>query len=407
MATTVAIRWRHEDRFCYNVAVQTDVEADAPAGFRWDRMSAAVALGYCVLVAALSIGSVLGELRQQFHLSGFVAALHGSTFGFGLLLAGRFGVAFVDRIGRRAALVLSAAAMIAGIVLFCLGPAWPVTLFGAGLGGLGGALLVMVMPGLVSDHYGEHRAAAFAALNGVPGLAGVAFGLSVGLALGLGRSWRLPYLVLTALFAGALAIVAWPVSMPESTRHGRFTLAHFRNRDVLTPWLFIVNAVLTEFTVGIWATTYLKEVGHASGGLAAAAGGSFGVAMFVSRLVMPRVMAITRSATVPLSFLVVGLGALIMCLAPGIALKTVGVVTVGFGGGPLYPLTVDRLYARAEGAVDSISLGAICALASGVAIVIGPLATGLLADAFTLRWAILVVPILATIGAFTQRHAHR
>jgi MFS family permease len=370
-------------------------------------MSAAVALGYCVLVAALSIGSVLGELRQQFDLSGFVAALHGSTFGFGLLLAGCFGVAFVDRVGRRNALALSAATMIAGVAAFCLGPSWPVTLFGAALGGVGGALLVMVMPGLVSDHYGEHRAAAFAALNGVPGLAGVAFGLSVGLALGLGRSWRLPYLVLTSLFAGALAIVAWPVPLPETTRHGRFTLAHFRKRDVFVPWLYMVNAVVTEFTVGIWATTYLKEVGHASGALAAAAGGSFGVAMFVSRLVMPRVMARTGTATVPLGFAVVGAGAAIMCFAPGLALKTLGVITVGFGGGPLYPLAVDRLYARAEGAVDSISLGAICALASGVAVVIGPLATGLLADAFTLRWAILVVPVLAAIGAVTQRHAHR
>jgi MFS family permease len=406
MHLTVATRWRRGGRFCYNVAVQTDLEADAPAGFRWDRMSAAVALGYCVLVAALSIGSVLGELRQQFHLSGFVAALHGSTFGFGLLLAGCFGVGFVDRVGRRSALALSAGTMIVGIASFCLGPSWPVTLFGAALGGLGGALLVMVMPGLVSDHYGEHRAAAFAALNGVPGLAGVAFGLSVGLALGFGWSWRLPYLILTSLFAGALAIVAWPVPLPETTRHGRFTLAHFRNRDVFVPWLYMVNAVLTEFTVGIWATTYLKEVGRASGGMAAAAGGSFGVAMFVSRLVMPRVMAVTGSATVPLGFLVVGAGALLMCFGPGLAVETLGVVAVGFGGGPLYPLTVDRLYARAEGAVDSISLGAICALASGVAVVLGPLATGVLADAFTLRWAILVVPVLACIGAITQRHAH-
>jgi MFS family permease len=140
--------------------------------------------------------------------------------------------------------------------------------------------------------------------------------------------------------------------------------------------------------------------------MAAAAGGSFGVAMFVSRLVMPRVMAVTGSATVPLGFLVVGAGALLMCFGPGLAVKTLGVVAVGFGGGPLYPLTVDRLYARAEGAVDSISLGAICALASGVAVVLGPLATGVLADAFTLRWAILVVPVLACIGAITQRHAH-
>ena len=52
----------------------------APARFRWDRLTYASALGYCMLVAALSVGVVLGELRDQFHLDGVIAALHASTF---------------------------------------------------------------------------------------------------------------------------------------------------------------------------------------------------------------------------------------------------------------------------------------------------------------------------------------
>ena len=61
-----------------------------------------------MLVAGLSVGVVLGEIRAEFELNGVIAALHGSTFGIGLLAAGVWGVPLVDRIGRRSALLLSA-----------------------------------------------------------------------------------------------------------------------------------------------------------------------------------------------------------------------------------------------------------------------------------------------------------
>jgi predicted MFS family arabinose efflux permease len=371
--------------------------------FRWDRLTYSSALGYALLVGGLSVGVVLGELRQQFDLSGVIAALHGSTFGFASLAAGIWGVHIVDRLGRRQSLLASAAAITCGITMFCLGPAWPVTLAGTALAGMGGALLVMVMPGLISDHHGEHRATAFAAVNGAPGLAGVAFSLVIGAALALHWSWRPPYLILTAVIVLTLTAVAWPVAVPESTRHGDFTLAHLRDRDVFIPWLHIINAVVSEFAVGVWATTYLKEVGHASGGLAAALAGVFGVMMFASRLVMPTVVRIFGDATVAVGFITVGIGALVMFSGPGLAPRVAGLVIVGFGGAPLYPLTVDRLYASAEHKIDSISLGAICILASGIAVTLGPLAMGVLSDAVGLRSALLMVPVVCGIGAITQR----
>ena len=291
---------------------------------RWDRLTYASALGYALLVGALSVGVVLGELREQFDLSGVIASLHGSTFGFGLLAAGLWGVRVVDRLGRRRSLAMSAAAITGGITLFCTGPAWPITLTGTALAGLGGALLVMVMPGLISDHHGEHRAAAFAAVNGAPGLAGVAFSLVIGAALALQWSWRPPYLILTGVIVLALTSVAWPVAIPESPRQGAFTLAHFRDRDVFVPWLHIVNAVVCEFAIGIWAATYLKEVGNASGGLASAMAGVFGVSMFLSRLVLPTVMRYLGDATITISFMVLAVGALMMCFAPGLLPRVVG-----------------------------------------------------------------------------------
>jgi MFS family permease len=356
-----------------------------------------------MLVAALGVGVVLGELRQQFHINGVVAALHGSTFGIGLLVAGVWGVRLVDRVGRRSVLRGAVAAISVGIVLFCLGPSWPITLLGTAFSGAGAALLVMVMPGLISDHHGEHRATAFAAVNAVPGGAGLTFSLIIGATLSAGGSWRPPYLIITGVFLMMLAVVALPVAVPEGARDGGFSLAPIAQPEVLVPWLHIVNAVLTEFSVGIWAVTYLHEVGKASAGSAAVFASVFGVMMFVSRLLLPRLIAVFGEATVSISFIVIGAGAAVMCFAPGIAAKTAGLTIVGFGGGPLYPMTVDRFYARVGHRLDSVAMGAYCALASGVAVTLGPLALGVVADRFTLRWAILVVPVLAALGAVTQR----
>ena len=377
--------------------------------FRWDRLTYASALGYALLVGGLSVGVVLGELRQQFHLSGVIAALHGSTFGFASITAGLFGVRVVDRLGRRGSLATSAVTIATGITMFCLGPAWPITLTGTALAGLGGALLVMVMPALISDHHGPHRAEAFAAVNGAPGLAGVTFSLVVGAALALHWSWRPPYLIITGIIVIVLTAVAWPVSVPETPRQGAFTLSHLRDRDVFVPWLHIVNAVFSEFAVGVWAATYLKEVGHASGGQAAALAGVFGVMMFLSRLVLPTTMRYLGDATIAVSFMVLAVGAMVMCFAPGLLPRVGGLLLVGFGGAPLYPLTVDRLYASAEHRIDSISLGAICILASGTAVTLGPLTLGVLADRVGLRLALLIVPVVGVLGAITQRparHAH-
>lgn len=378
-------------------------EAVVPTRFRWDRLTEASALACCLLVAGLSVGIVLPELRDQFQVNSVVIALHGSTFGIGLLVMGTVGVHLIDRIGRTRAFALSAMGMVGGVVLLCVGPVWPVTLFGTVLSGLGGALLNMLMPGVINDHHGEHRAIAFAAVNAVPAVAGVAFSLLVGAALGADMSWRVPYLGVTAVFTIAFVIVARPVRPPAAVRSGSFSLVHMRRREVLVPMLFMVNGALAEFPIGIWAVTYLRDVGNASSGLAPIMAIPFAVAMFTSRIVLPRVLARFGQWSLPLGFVLAAVGATAMFTVPRLAVITCGLAVVGFGGGLLYPLTVDRFYSQAGHVLDSVSLGAYAALASGVAITVGPLGLGVLAELVGLRWAIVVVPALGLLGAITQR----
>lgn len=378
-------------------------EAAAPTTFRWDRLTASSALAYCLLVACLSVGIVLPELRDEFHISGVLAALHGSTFGLGLIGVGIWGVRLLDAVGRRTAFAISTTSMVVGVTLFCVGPAWPITLLGTAISGSGAALLNMVTPGMINDHHGEHRAAAFSAVNAIPPMAGVAFSLLVGAALQRGWSWRPPYLALTAVFAIAFFTIARRVRPPEGVRVGTFTLRHLTRRTVTVQFLFMLNGTLAEFTVGIWGVSYLKDVGGASSGMAPILAISFGILMFVGRINLPWVLRTCGERSVSIAFLLAGFGAGLMCFGPGLALKVVGLGIVGFGGGLLYPLTVDRFYETAGHVMDSVSLGAYAALASGIAVTIGPLALGVLADSVGLRRALLIAPVFALVGAVTQR----
>lgn len=376
---------------------------EAPTRFRWDRLTWSSALGYCLLVCGLSVGVVLGELRDEFGISGVVAALHGSTFGIGLLVAGLLGVRLVDRVGRRTALMTSAAMLAGGVAMFCLGPVWPVTLAGTAFSGFGGAFLAMVMPSLISDHHGEHRAEAFAAVNGAPGMAGLLFSLVIGASLAADWSWRPPYLALTAVAGLCLAVVAHPVPVPEAHRDERFSLRPLDESWVLVPWLHIVTAVVSEFSLGIWAVTYLAEVGGAGAGAAAILASGFGIGMFTIRLAIPHVLRMFGQAAVAVSFVAFAVGTLLMCFGPALWMKVAGVALGGLAGGPLYPLTVDRFYARTQHRLDSVTLGAYCSLASGAAVTLGPLVMGVIADIVSLRWAILMSTFFALVGAFTQR----
>jgi predicted MFS family arabinose efflux permease len=378
-----------------------DVTAPADTSFRWDRMTVACVLSFCVLVCGLGVGVVLGELREQLGLSGLVAAAHGSTYGVGLLVAACFGLSIVHRIGRTRTYWGSCATVVVGVLLLCVGQSWPVTLLGTAISGVSCAMLVMLMPGIVSDHHGSGMAGAFAAINGVPGLAAVVFSIVIGASLALGLSWRWPYALVTLGFAGATFVAARGAPLPSGEPARPDVRALFARRDVRRPLFDIVHAILVEFPIGVWAIVYLKEVGGASSGLAAALGAVWGVAMMGSRLAVPAMTRHLGAWTRSVGFGVAAVGSTMLWLGPGLWPRVFWLLVVGVGVGPLYPLTVEQMYRRT--AADSVSLGAVAALGAAVAIMTGPLLVGVLDDRIGLRGAILFVPVLAAIGVFTAR----
>jgi predicted MFS family arabinose efflux permease len=367
----------------------------------WDRLTITCALSFCVLVAGLSVGIVLGELRDELGISGVVAAAHGSAFGIGMLLLGAFGSGLVARLGRPRAFWGSCATVTGGILLLCVGRAWPVTLLGASLAGVACSMLVLLMPGIIADHHGDNRAAAYAAVNGAPGLAGISFSLVVGAVISSGGSWRWPYALLTLAIAAGVVVAGRRVTIPASHLPPVKVLPLFRHRDITEPWLHIIHAVLVEFSVGIWAVVYLKEVGGASSGLAAALGAIWGLFLFVTRMRLPHIVAMFGPWTRSIAFATAAVGAVVMWAGPGLWIRALGLTIVALGAGLLYPLAVDQLYERGD--ADAVTLGFVTALASGVGVTIGPLLLGVLADSVGLRHALLFVPILAVVGVYTAR----
>ena len=104
--------------------------------------------------------------------------------------------------------------------------------------------------------------------------------------------------------------------VPAGTRDGGFSLAPLRGRVVLLPWRHIVNAVLAEFTLGIWAVTYLHEVGRAASSTAAVVASVFGIMMFLARIWLPTLLRWFGARTLVVSFITTGVGATVMCIAP-------------------------------------------------------------------------------------------
>lgn len=372
----------------------TVVETESTA-FRWDRLTVASALAYCVLAVAVSVGVVLGELRQEFHMSGTVTALHGSTFGIGMLVAGSFGNQVVARVGRPRVFWGACTGVIIGVGIFCLGQVVAVTLLGAVVSGFSAAAIVMVQPGLLADHHGENRSAAFAATNAYPPLCGMTLALVIGAMISAHGSWRVAFIIFAVALLAVLLLVGRGASIPPAVLH-RVEPAWrlFSDRAVRRAWRDVAMAVMVDFPIGIWATVYLKEVGHSSAGLAPILGSVFGLSLFVSRLLIPRMAPLVGPALREWCLAATGLGALLLWVVPSLAGKVAVLAILGLTAGPVYTASVDRLYAAAPHA-DTSSLGALASLASGTAVTTSPLALGVIADIVGLRLAILIVPVIA------------
>ncbi len=370
-----------------------------------NRLMIVIGLGYCLLASTLSMPSALPEVRRTIRMSDTVTSLHGSFFGWGLVLGSLFGSGLILHLGRQRTIIAAVVAMGLGAGTFATGTTVFQTLLGAAFAGLGAAALVIVVPGLVADAFGDRRTEVFNKVNVAPGLAGFSFPLAVAGAPLIGLNWRWPTAGIPLLFLVAMIVACRPVL---GIRTGAAASSSAKARDVLRPlkdnpyvrrrFLLQVLQVTLEFSLGVWQVTYLRENVGFTRSMAplGAAAAAFGIVS--SRSLVPRLIALLGRRLEAACFGAFGAGALTLLFTRNHVLAILAIAVSSFAIGPTYTLTVERMFLRSTS--PTLITSSLSAVASGVAITIGPLLVGTLSDIFSLRTALLCLPLGAAFGMY-------
>jgi MFS family permease len=173
----------------------------------------------CMAFLLNGLGAVLAPLQVELHVSRGQVAFYPSLVAAGLVLVGLGGGQLVSRIGRSAALRLAIAGMMLGGLLIAA-PAQIATLLGALLLGLGSALLIQLVPAVLSAIQPQAPAAAIGEANGLASAASVLAPLAVATTLAAGLGWRAGYLAAPLLALAMIALPAWRLVMPDGATVG-------------------------------------------------------------------------------------------------------------------------------------------------------------------------------------------
>jgi len=346
----------------------------------------------CMAFLLNGLGAVLPPLQRELHVSRGQVAFYPSLFAVGLVVVGLGGGLLVGRIGRATALRLAIAAMILGGLLIAA-PAQVATLLGALLVGLGSALLIQLVPAILSAAQPYAPAAAIGEANGLASAASVLAPLAVAASLAVGLGWRAGYLAAPLLALAGLALPAWRLAIPDA-----HTLAadgkSGAHSPILGRWLDLVLAVSAEFCMVFWAASAFIAWDLATLSQAPALASLFLVGMATARAFSTRIIGRMpdQRALILVCIAAALAGFALFWAAPNLTFAAAGLLVTGLGVALLYPTTVSRVIAAWPHAPDRASARA--ALGSGLAIGVAPFLLAQMSDRIGLRAAFLIVPVL-------------
>lgn len=355
-------------------------------------------LGYYAFFQAAA-GPLMPFLRAELGLSYALGGLHFSAFAAGMIATGLTADRVTGRLGRRRAFWGGAAGMGAGAVLLTLGRHAAVTIGGAAIMGLFGALLLITIQASLSDRHGERRAIAFTESNVVASICATLAPLSIGGLQQAGIGWRGGLWLMLALAAGlAVALHGEPLPAPVTgpgrrRARGRLPAAYWAY------WLVIVLCVAAEWCLAFWSADFLATVAGLPQGVAATAVGLFYLAMIGGRVIGSRLAWVMPTGRLLLAALGVAvLGFPLFWLSRSAALNVAGLFVTGLGVANLYPLALSAATGAAAGQANTAS--ARISLAAGLAILTAPLLLGGVADRVGIQSAYgLVIGLLAAAAA--------
>jgi fucose permease len=343
-----------------------------------------------------ALGPALPALREQLDVSRAVVSLHTSANACGPIVIGIVGERIVRRLGRKRAFWAAAGGISVGAVVLAGGGRLEITLPGAFVLGLAGALQVALVQSTLADRHGSLAAAAQLESNALATGLGAAAPFVVAIAILAGGDWRFVFFVAALVVIPAVALTFRGVVFPRAPR-----LRHDEPRALPSRywfhWTALLMFVAVEFCVAFWATDYLASERGLSDSAAAASASVLLVGMTIGRFVGSRIARAKRPEPILLAALAVAaLGFVVFWLAGPALAAVAGLALTGVGIALLYPLTLTIAIESAAGRTDAATARA--AFAVGIAIGIAPFVLGAVADAAGLVSAFAVVPVLMTAG---------
>ena len=341
----------------------------------WPSYIAQAAIGYVIY----GLGAAGPYLRTQLDLSDAEVGLHSTALAVGLVVAGTVAAALGRRYGEAAVRGGAIAAIAVAIPVLAATPSIVATLGASLLIGLGAGTLLghvnatLGAPGGRLARLRLARANVWAMIAAFVGPVIVAAGASIGPGWWFG--------LLPAL--GLLGVVALDL---RSSRNAAAAAAGDTDRDPLPraywlAWAFLVAAISVEFSIVFWGATLVERRTNVPTPEATAIGALFLGGMFAGRLGLSVGIGagheIRRNAAAGLVLAGVGAGVAWVSTAP--ILSGFGLFLAGVGVAILYPLGVAAALAGAPGQLALA--GNRLTLASGLAILLAPLALGAIADA--------------------------
>jgi len=343
------------------------------------------------------LGAVLPPLQADLRVSRGEVAFYPSLFAVGLIVVGLVGAPLVARTGRAAALRIAIGALLAGGLLIA-SPERLVTLLGALLLGLGAALLIQLIPAVLTTTHPDAPAAAIGEANGLASAASVLAPLAVSSTLAAGFGWRIGYLAIPLLVLAAIALPIWRLPLAEARPPAADTAAAIQ-APMVGRWVDLLVAVSVEFCMVFWAASAFIAWDHASASEGAALASLFLVGMAAARLTSAKIIRRVPDPRRLVLLCTIGAGAgfVVFWSAPNLALAAAGLLLAGLGVALFYPTTVSRVVAAWPQAPDRAAARA--ALGSGLAIGGAPFLLAQISDRAGLRTAFLLVPILLLVLA--------
>jgi fucose permease len=340
------------------------------------------------------IGPAVPFLRAEFHLDYGAAALHMSAFALGQMFGGLAASVCVRRLGLRRSIWGGMLGMLAGMTGFVLAPVPALSLASILFMSFTGCVSLSCLQTSISGLAGPFRSQALMEANVAASVmsALAPFVLVAGVALGLG--WRVFWPAFALCLAAACLFGARPIAtaVPDA---GAGKAAAGKQRlpaAFWKVWALTFIAVGVEWSVGFWATEYLKGLPGHSFGLAAAGAGVFQIAAVAGRLVSSRLMGrLKERRMLVVAMALTLLGFPLYWLRADALSALAGLALCGFGVSNFYPLALSLSIGAAEGQTAAASSWA--AAAAGAAIFSMPLLLGLVADRAGLSAALLAAPI--------------